>query len=436
MPQPDLLLKEALRERRLTIPMQPEGVVPYAAWMDALRDVSIGVRSGHVVVLSGLPGVGKTSLLHALSTLLRQGGRPVAVLQPDQPPPPAAVLLVDDAHRIGEDALQAALGHPAACVLAGGPALAILAGGLSRQVTAVALHPVPPGAAASFAAALMREGGQATPFAPAAAERLQALGHGLPGVMAQVARSALGIASQRSAALVSPDHVEQAWQDHATAKQAGAKQAGANQAAPARPAPQRAVDGAGPAAPPDGQAVVPAKLRRRWPAVATVGLAAGLAILLLAWPRRIDPVQPAAFASNLPEPAPAVVPASGPASRPAPRPAPLPTEVSLHVVLVAPPDAAERAARVAETLALLGYDMAGQRAAAMPPGILEVQYGYAEDAPAAARLAEAIGAGPATARPRPESANALSAPGTVEVMVPSAGPLRSGLSTARSNQGD
>ncbi len=407
MSQPDLLLKEAFRERDLTIPTQPEDVVPYAAWMDALRDVSIGVRSGHVVVLSGLPGVGKTSLLHALSTLLRQGGRPVALLQPDQPPPPAAVLLVDDAHRLGEDALQAALSHPAACVLAGGPALAILAGGLSRRVTTVALHPVPPGAASGFVAALMREGGQAIPFTPGAAERLQALGRGLPGVMAQVARSAVGIASQRSAALVGPDHVEQAWQD----------QTATHQAAPARPAP------------PDRQAVAPAvPRRRRWPAVATIGLAAGLAVLLLVRPRRIEPVQPAAFASNLPEPAPVVVPT--------PRLAPLPTEVALHVVLVAPPDAAERAARVAETLALLGYDMAGQRVAAVRPASLEVQYGYAEDAPAAARLAEAIGAGPATARPRPESANALSAPGTVEVMVPSTGPLRSGLSTARSNQGD
>lgn len=423
MPQPDLPLKEACRERDLTIPTQPEGVVPYAAWMDALRDVSIGVRSGHVVVLSGLPGVGKTSLLHALSTLLRQGGRPVALLQPDQPPP-AAVLLVDDAHRMSEDALQAALSHPAACVLAGGPALAILAGGLSRRVTTVALHPVPPGAAPGFVAALMREGGQAIPFTPGAAERLQALGRGLPGVMAQVARSAIGIASQRSAALVGPDHVEQAWQD-----QAAAKQVGANQAAPPRPAPQGAVDRVGPAAPPDRQAVAPAvPRRRRWPAVATIGLAAGLAVLLLVRPRRIEPVQPAAFASNVPEPAPVVVPA--------PRLAPLPTEVALHVVLVAPPDAAERAARVAETLALLGYDMAGQRVAAVRPASLEVQYGYAEDAPAAARLAEAIGAGPATARPRPESANALSAPGTVEVMVPSTGPLRSGLSTARSNQGD
>ncbi len=429
MPRPDLLLKEALRERHLTIPTQPEGVVPYAAWMDALRDVSVGIRSGHVVVLSGLPGVGKTSLLHALSTLLGQGGRPVAFLQPDHPPPPGAVLLVDDAHRIGEEALQAALHHPAACVLAGGPALAILAGGLSRRVTAVGLHPVPPGAAASFVAALLREGGQATPFTPGAAERLQALGRGLPGTMARIARSAIGIASERSAAMVGPDHVEQAWKHQARDDQVREDQAWPDQAAPPRPAPQGAVDVAWLAAPPDGQAVAPAEpRRRRWPALAAVGLAAGLAVLLLAWPRRTDPVQPAAFASNPPEPAPAVVPASPPA--------PLPTGVSLHVTLVVPPGAAERAARVAETMALLGYDVVGQRMAAVRPATLEVQYGYAEDAPAAARLAEAIGAGPATPRPLPESANALSAPGAVEVMVPSAGPLRSGLSTARSNQGD
>ncbi len=374
----------------------------HGAWLDALRDVSVGIRSGHVVVLVGLPGVGKTSLLQALFALLEQAGRPVGFLAPGQMPAPGAVLLADDAHRLGEAALQAVLDHPAACVLAGEPALAMLTAGLPRRVTAVTLHPLPPEAAAGFVAALLQGGGEAgRVFAS-------------PAVRA--------------------GHVEQAWakQERPPGPNTPAGLPDAARASEAALPPKRAAD-----AVPWKRRIVP------WPAAAAIGLVS-LAVML-GWPRHPGPLpglapQPTMLpsvqpkAETVPEPATTPEPALPAAS--AAGPASLPAAVPLHVTLAVPRRTAERAAQLTGMLAGLGYDVTGQRHAAFRSANLEVRYFYAEDATAAAQLAAAVGAGPDAVHLAAPSPNILSAPGAVEVMVPSAAAARSALPSVLANPGD
>lgn len=132
-------------------------------WRHARAALLAILAGGGAVVLVGLPGSGKTLLLHDLAHTLRHEGISVRLIGRGdalEPALTADVLLVDDAEFMDADALAALCATDIPFVLAANPDFADRLVGLPFLVTPVALDPLSLQDVARFVAARLSATGQ------------------------------------------------------------------------------------------------------------------------------------------------------------------------------------------------------------------------------------------------------------------------------------
>lgn len=166
------------------------------------------------MVLLGLPGTGKTLLLQDLAQKLRHEGWSVRLVERGDALHPALradVLLVDEAGRMGADALARLCATDMPFVLAALPGFTERLAGLPRPVTPVTLEPLPPEEIARFVATRLsaagRPGDMLEPDAVLALARHSA---GLLRLVNVLAGSAVFLAELERTPRVGRRHVEEA----------------------------------------------------------------------------------------------------------------------------------------------------------------------------------------------------------------------------------
>ena len=123
----------------------PGEAIAHPAWQRARAAVLAALSRGEAAVLLGPPGTGKTLLLQDLAQALRREGESVRLVERGDALVSAVgtdILLIDEAGRMGVDALARLCMANTPFVLTALPDFAERLDGLLRPITAVALEPL------------------------------------------------------------------------------------------------------------------------------------------------------------------------------------------------------------------------------------------------------------------------------------------------------
>lgn len=186
---------------------------PHASWQRAQEQALAALRQGKSIAVLGLPGTGKTLLLHHLAHCLSTERVPVAVQRhPVMDGAGAAdMLLIDEADSLPLADLQKLCGRASVFALAGLPEFSHSLAMLPRSVVPITLAPLSSEEIARFLVSRLREGGRsATIFKPEAVIGLATHSAGLMRLVVMLAGSALFLAEQEGAEQVTRRHVEEA----------------------------------------------------------------------------------------------------------------------------------------------------------------------------------------------------------------------------------
>lgn len=267
-----------LRDAPFRLGVGPDEAVPHRSWRALHSGVLAALEDGPArIALLGPAGSGKTLLLHALASALQERGRAARVAGAGTLPadlPRDAILLVDDADRLGGDALARLAERDEACVLAGMPALADR---LPAQFAAMTLEPLAPDEVARFVAARLAAAGQRRDLLdPDAVLTLSQRSAGVPRQVNALAGAAVFLAGLDGAGGVGRRHVEEA-----AAMRDGADLDTGAAPVPTDPEPAgvAAPDPVPPAKTP-AEPLTPRRSRRPKPAMVMAGAATGLLLLV------------------------------------------------------------------------------------------------------------------------------------------------------------
>ena len=419
-------------------------IIVHSEWVVAWERVSEALATPGVVALVGARGAGKTLFLQTFARELQYAGWEVELVQQGSTARSAdpQIILVDEADRLPKPLLQslAARGRP--CVFAGLPALSGHLSELPVHVTTVALSPLPPREVGSFLGEQLARSNQPQDLLqPDAVAALAHYSGGEPARLQLLAGLAVFMARLEDAPRVSAAHVKAA-----TTVQSGASLGASDVGADDDDMPDEGFDPeperrpVGPSAPIAVTSSAPRPWWRGWPAVmlALVVLATGTLAAappgarlyqaayshLARWQgikpdRRADPASPArADPNNLPATDPQ-------AARPPPAAKEqdtstdgLPAGVAPRVLISYRRDSAaarRRGDELAKRLRLQGLDVQGPTADASRPAGSAVSYFFANDAAAAARIADEAGEG--GREQMLASPAALPPPGTIQITI-------------------
>lgn len=185
----------------------------HASWQRAQEQALAALRRGKSIAVLGLPGTGKTLLMHHLAHCLSTERVPVAVQRHPVMDGAGAVdmLLIDEADSLSLADLQELCGRASVFALAGLPAFTHALARLPGSVVPITLAPLSSEEIARFLVSRLRESGRpATIFDPEAVIALATHSAGLMRLVVMLAGSALFLAEQESAAQVTRRHVEEA----------------------------------------------------------------------------------------------------------------------------------------------------------------------------------------------------------------------------------
>ena len=185
----------------------------HASWQRAQEQALAALRQGKSIAVLGLPGTGKTLLLHHLAHCLSTDSAPVAVQRHPVMDGAGAtgMLLIDEADSLSLADLRELCGRAPVFAIAGLPEFARCLPSLSRPVVPITLAPLSGVEIARFLVSRLKESGRpATIFAPEAVIGLAAHSAGLMRLVVMLAGSALFLAEQEGAEHVTRRHVEEA----------------------------------------------------------------------------------------------------------------------------------------------------------------------------------------------------------------------------------
>ena len=289
------------------------------------------------VVLTGLPGTGKTLLLAELAQAARIVGRRVALLRHagDEPEDASDVLLIDEADKLGPAQLaQLQADHPV-CVLAGLPGLLDHFPAARGSTTTLVLTPLQPQEARRFVLdQLASSDGPNLSMDDEACSLIVGYAAGIPRNLQVVTGAAAFVADLEGSTTVLPPHVRAAIEmrfgaedDHGTQPRSADRERPAQEVAAASSSHLESDTGTDPVETPRSAVVAPLTAigaeRRNFVWLAYVGIMTVLAIGVIyagpgSRPAPVTTPAPTADASAsttvLAPPAPAVAPASGLAS--------------------------------------------------------------------------------------------------------------------------
>lgn len=402
---------------------RPEQAVAHPQWQAALRTVEHALRHPGIVAVVGLPGTGKTLLLHAVAQRLRAAGRVPALLRAGSPSDVQApdVILIDEADQLTPDMFDALVQYGRPVAMAGPPDLPHRLARLRASLTVVTLAPLRPDEAAMFLEAQLSAAGQPARLLHRDAVRmLIQRSRGVPRELQMLAGLSVFVARLTEADQVTAAHVEQAaLVQHGTTPEDGAAgddtadDTGAD-ALPRPPAPRPPTAARSSAF----SGVLPGW--RTTLALGTLGVLGAAAWVVLPHEIPFLPKRPAMQAAQPAEPPP------GPTA--ATSQMPMPPVVPVHIVVAYPPGSAEAAQRAAGLTGMLrsfGYQVAALESNAVR-NESGVSYAFAEDEQTAVALARVLGLSVRELRPA-----ALPRPGTIRVAVTPAAPRRPGPARAR-----
>ena len=192
----------------------PGEAIAHPGWRQARTAVLAALGRGEAVALLGLPGTGKTLLMQHLAQVLRHEGWSVRLVERGDALHPALqadVLLVDEAGRMGADALDRLCATDMPFVLAALPGFAERLAELPRPITPVTLEPLPPEQIARFVAARLSATGRPSDMLePGAVLALARHSSGLLRLVNVLAGSAVFLAELERAPRVGRRHVDEA----------------------------------------------------------------------------------------------------------------------------------------------------------------------------------------------------------------------------------
>ncbi len=209
-----LTLSPAVADTPFRLHTAPGEAVAHPAWRRAQAAVLAALGRGEVAVLLGPPGTGKSLLLQNLAQALRREGQSVHLVERGDALDPALgtdILLIDEAGRMGADALARLCAADRPFVLAALPSFAERLDGLSRPITAVALEPLSPEEVARFVAARLSAAGRPRDMLePDAVLALARHSAGLLRLVNVLAGAAMFLAELEEAPRVRRQHVDEA----------------------------------------------------------------------------------------------------------------------------------------------------------------------------------------------------------------------------------
>ncbi len=188
-------------------------IIVHSEWVVAWERVSEALATPGVVALVGTRGAGKTLFLQTFARELQYAGWEVELVQQGSTARSAdpQIILVDEADRLPKPLLQslAARGRP--CVFAGLPALSDHLSELPVHVTTVALSPLPPREVGSFLGEQLARSNQPQDLLqPDAVAALAHYSGGEPARLQLLAGLAVFMARLEDAPHVSAAHVKAA----------------------------------------------------------------------------------------------------------------------------------------------------------------------------------------------------------------------------------
>ncbi len=196
------------------IPVTSDEAFAHPRWQHARAALLAILARGGAVVLIGLPGSGKTLLLHDLARTLQHEGTSVRLVGRGDALVPAGtadVLFVDDAGFMNTDALVALCATDTPFVLAANPDFADRLAGLPLLVMPVILDPMPPQDVARFVAARLSATGQPRDMLePEAVLALARHSGGLLRLVNVLGAAAMFLARLEGSSRVCLRHVEEA----------------------------------------------------------------------------------------------------------------------------------------------------------------------------------------------------------------------------------
>lgn len=197
---------------RVNVP--PSQAFAHPGWRSARLKALDALRQGRSALLLGLPGTGKTLLLHDLAGALREEGLVVRLVERGDALDPGlddAILLVDEAGFLEADALESLRHRNRPCILAALPGFAERLGTLGDGFVPVVLEPLGPEDVARYVTATLAAAGEPVGLLePDAILALALHSEGLLRVVNSLAGSAMFLAEMDGGARVARRHVEEA----------------------------------------------------------------------------------------------------------------------------------------------------------------------------------------------------------------------------------
>lgn len=209
-----ILFKRSSAAAPFRLSVSPSDVFIHPAWQRAHAECLASLAEDGRAVLCGVPGTGKTMLLHDLCATLRVQGRRVALLQHGETAfeaAPGEVLLIDEADRLSSEQIRRLCALPNPLVLAGLPGLCDRLGANVGLMGSITLDFLSASDIARLVAARLAASGRPnTSFGPDAVAALARHSAGLFRLVIILAGAALFFAEMRGADAVTPADVHEA----------------------------------------------------------------------------------------------------------------------------------------------------------------------------------------------------------------------------------